>query len=118
MTRVTSKRIETPSVQGEGSFIVVKPVSYSMAKKARSYIANKQAVAKDQEKVVEEETKFTEDMIFSSLVNWNWTDDAGEPLPLPRKSEDLDLLTMEEVDLIVKSITGMQVQEKNSVSGS
>lgn len=118
MTRVTSKRIETPSVQGEGSFIVVKPVSYSMRKKARSYISNKQVVAKDQGNVFDEELKLTEEMIFTSVVEWNWTDDAGEPLPLPRKSEDLDLLTIDEVDLIVKSITGMQVQEKNSVSGS
>jgi hypothetical protein len=120
MTRVTSKRIETKDLQGEGSYIVVKPVSYSTAKKARAFVLNVPGDnQKARSKQAEDEIQFTEKMIFESIVEWNWTGDDDQPLPIPRKTEDLDALTVEEVNFIVQSITGMTgTQAKNSESGS
>ena len=120
MTRVTSKRIETTNLQGEGSFIVVKPVSYSTAKKARAFLFVEGGnTTEEKQGLADEQTQFTEKMIFESVVSWNWTDDENNPLPIPRKTEDLDALTVEEVNFIVQSITGMTgTQEKNLESGS
>lgn len=113
MPRVTGKRIDSKEFQGEGSFVVLRPLPWKAAKEARKFIAvgnvSSRTDISDEEKEqrIEAESNFTEDMIFRSVVEWNWTDDNGAPLPVPRKQEDLELLTMDEVSFLVESIIGL-----------
>jgi hypothetical protein len=113
MARIASKRIDTTDLQGEGSYILLKPVSYKVAKEARYFmivgdVKGRVDMTDDQKDAhMKRESELTEEMIFNSVIGWNWQDENGVDLPLPRKSEDLDLLTADEVGFIVTSITSM-----------
>lgn len=123
MARVTSKRIETIDLQGEGSFIVVKPVGWKTAKKINEFLimgnVEVRADMSDPEKKkhIEEETALTEQVLFSSIVEWNWADENGTALPIPRTTDDLDLLTVEEVQFLLSSVTGKNGDLKKLESG-
>lgn len=124
MTRVTSKRIETKDLQGEGSFIVVKTVGWKTAKRINEFLimGNVELRAdmtnEQKKKHVDEETALTEQILFSSIVDWNWADENNNALPIPRTTDDLDLLTVEEVQFLLSSVTGKNGDLKNSESGS
>lgn len=125
MPRVTSKRIDTTSLQGEDSYIVIRPVSWKTAKQARAFLAigdvSLRTDMTNQQKVdhMAQESALTEECLFTSVVEWNWADESGKPLPVPRKTEDLDLLTSEEVQFLLSVSTGASVSTdlKNSESG-
>lgn len=125
MARVTSKKVDTKDLQGEGSFVEYKPVSWKTAKQARMFLAigdvsNRVDMTDEQkQRHMEQETALTEECLFGSIVAWNWADENNNPLPIPRKAEDLDLLTGEEVNFLLSLTTqAPQADLKNSVSGS
>lgn len=124
MTRVTSKRIETTNLQGEGSFIIVKTVGWKTAKKINEFLSIGNVMSRadmtneQKKKHVDEETALTEQILFSCIVDWNWADETGVPLPIPMNTEDLDLLTVDEVQFLLSSVTGKNGDLKNSESGS
>lgn len=125
MPRVTSKKIETKDLQGEGSYVVLRKMSYGDTKQSMKFLAlgdvSQREDMSSEEKLskMNEEAAFTESMIFNGVVEWNWSDENGNALPVPRKAEDLDKLTMEEVSFLVTALTTIpESVAKNSESGS
>ena len=120
--RVTIHQIPTPDLQGDDSYIQVKPLPYSVARQIRKFddpTRRAELSAAERDAWNAEEIQLTEQMIFESLVGWNWGDDEGNTLPLPRSRDDLDKLTSNEVLFIVLAITGRTPAEaKNSTGGS
>ncbi len=125
MPRVTSKRIDTKDLQGEGSFIVVRKVGWKQAKEVNKYLGvgdvslRDDMTSEEKEKHINEEVRMTEDVLCNAVVEWNWSDEAGNPLPVPRSTADLDLLLAEEVAFILDAALGKSESDsKNSGSGS
>ena len=110
--RVTTRRIETPELQGEESYIEVKLISFGMSRQIRVFeMLGNARVRNDLKpdeigKLVDQESKLTENVIFDHLLGWNWVNDNGEPLPLPKTSGDLDKLTLDEIFFILNCIKG------------
>ena len=102
--RNNTRRISTPDLQGEDSFVVLKMMGYGVSREA----------LQTGDKSSEEQLAVTDKLIVDSLVDWNWVGDDGLPLPLPKNPDDLDRLTNEEAAFLIKAITGIGVaQAKN-----
>jgi hypothetical protein len=100
----------TTDLQGEGSFVTVRRMKYGEKKQFKA--------------VVREEFRKTagelgegplEDRICGHVIAWNWTDEEGKTLPLPKDDpEVLDRLTEEEVLFLTQAIMGsVETDAKN-----
>jgi len=92
------KQHETPDLQGEGSYVKMTLVKVGEVRKLRS-----------REKTEEDFNSFEEglELLSAHIVEWNWVDDEGEPLPSPlNNSEVLDMLTDEEATHLVQLLMG------------
>ena len=98
MRQVKIRRIPTENLQGPESYVVVRSPKWGLLRKAQ-----KESKASDAAAGI----TFAEEIIVKSVLEWNWTDDNGDPLPLPKDEpsvlEDLDA---EEVAFLVEKITG------------
>lgn len=45
------------------------------------------------------------DKVAAQIVEWNWTDDDGQALPLPKSGADLEQLLSEETAFLLNSAT-------------
>jgi len=109
--RVTNRRIPTPELQGTDSYIEVREISYKIRKQLGQIEALTTGKAPATEEQLQQAYKFVDDLILSNLAGWNWVDDVGEPMPLPKTPDDLDRLTMHEAEFIVGSIKGKSAAE-------
>jgi hypothetical protein len=112
MPRVTSRRIETPELQGEGSFVLFRKLSWKASKEARRFMmigdvrARTDLTVEEIDKMLAEEEKLTIELVSTGVLQWNWQDEDGKPLPLPKKTADLDILNADEVAFLVKCSAG------------
>jgi hypothetical protein len=95
--------LDSAAVQGEGSFVELKAPGWGAA---RQFIMGGDAAGNEQERGL----AMMEAMLPLCVVQWNWTGDDGQPLPLPA---DVDALTMDEVLYLVPHISAMLAPEKN-----
>ena len=103
--RKSVKRHDTVEVQGEGSYVVTSGVKVREIRRIRE-------LAED-----EDFNEFEGGIALLSrhIVEWNWVDDDGQPLPLPKDSPNvIDELTEEEAELLVGLLIGTA---KNSKGG-
>lgn len=99
------KRVTTEKVQGEGSYIDLRPIKWGTAKRFDKL----QGENGNQQKRTEE----TDKLVIESILGWNWKDDDGNPLPLPKDDESvIDDLTIDEMVLIMNAIMP-EVASKN-----
>lgn len=112
MPRITSKRVETPDLQGEGSYVVFRRISHGAAQKARRFIMfgdvreRADLTVEQIDEMLKEEDELTLELVLNGVLEWNWQDENGNPLPLPKNSDDLDTMTAEEVHFIVTCCAG------------
>jgi hypothetical protein len=116
--RQTTRRIASDEVQGEGSYVTLRAMSYGFVRDA-----GRQAVFDSDGKPrtdasLDEQLKVFDKLIIDSIVEWNWVDDKGEPLPVPTVSDDLDRLMNTEIKFLMDHIKLRGDKDtKNSVSG-
>lgn len=80
----TSWKVGTESVQGEGSWVQLRGTTVGEQKAARAG-------------ELEDDT-----LIQEHVLAWNWVDDAGNDLPLPKDEPGIvDTLTADEARVIV-----------------
>jgi len=104
--RKSTNRIESEEVQGEGSYVIFRSLLVEEVRKARGI--------KDDDDTFE----LGMDNITNHIVEWNWVDEDGEPLPLP--SDDpgiMDKLTVDEVNFLANNLTVGGIDVKNSKRG-
>lgn len=95
-----AKRVPSDAVQGEGSWIEV--VGLTLGETKRIAAATEANGGNSSAQV-----ELTEQHIREHLVNWNWLDNNGDPLPLPKDDAAvLDRLYIEEITFISKAIIG------------
>lgn len=118
MPRVTSRRVETPELQGEGSFVVFRKLSHGAVKEVRRFMVigdvkeRKDLTVEQIDEMITKEETLTLELVSNGIVEWNWQDDAGNPLPIPKTTEDLDKMTDEEVQYIVMGCIGQLPQDQ------
>ena len=93
--RQNVRTVDCSDVQGEGAYAKVKSLKWGQIRALAQ--VTKDGVA-DIDKVTP--------LLVDSVVEWNWVDDGGQPLPLPKDDASVvDDLTDEE---ITKLLTGMK----------
>jgi len=89
-----NKRVDCKAVQGDGAYMLIQPLTFGERKSGISV-----------------------DALLSRIVEWNWTDWEGNPLPLPHNDEARDLLTDAEVEFILAQfrlvLRGQESDAKN-----
>ena len=118
--RQNTIRLETPDLQGEGSFVVLRRLSWERRQKAQELLAD--AAGGTLPRTAEDLTltlgflqsnrKFTEDLLLECVVAWNWVGDDGQALPLP-KDGGLALLSEAEVQFLLLALQPSVEKTKN-----
>lgn len=97
--RMTVKKYATEEVQGAGSYVKLSAIKVKEIKALR-----KRANDQDSEFDV---FGMGMSLVAEHVLDWNWVDDDGEPLPAPQESpEVLDELTSDEANLIARLLMG------------
>ncbi len=95
--RVSVVKYETDEVQGEGSYVVLSALKVKEIRALR-------------QKGKDDETDAFEgglEILAKHVVDWNWVDDDGKPLDLPKDNSDvIDELTNEEAELLSELLIG------------
>jgi len=79
-----NRRIDSSKVQGEGSYVIIASPTFGELREL--------SIPVDLEKRSQEEQfDFSKQMLSLSIVEWNWVDDEGNPLALPKD----DISTLE-----------------------
>lgn len=91
-------KVTSEDVQGEGSFVVLKAITYGEGKRLRKALKDMD----DDEKQAENDK-----LLVAHVHEWNWVDDEDEALPqLKDDPAVLDLLTAQEVNFIGEALKG------------
>ncbi len=122
--RVSTNKVPTVELQGEDSYVIVSAVKTKEIKETRRLSLRAEKAQKEVEKrrKAGEEVEDLEpfdgfaaglEMIQRHLLEWNWVDDDGVPLPQPKGNpEVLDELTVKEVTFLANLLTGEE-ESKN-----
>lgn len=97
------KRIDSEAVQGKGSYVVVKALTWAERKRF-----NEARAAADFDSDAE-----TERILSKYIVEWNWTDIDEEPLPAPDSPGIWDSLTIEEIEFLTEVLFENSKYQKN-----
>lgn len=89
-------RVSTAHLQGEGSYVELRPPKWGLLRE----LQQAQATGGDGASAA-----FAERLIAACVTDWNWTDDQGQALPLPRQApEVIQELDVGEVAFLVEEI--------------
>lgn len=101
--RKTVKRFETEDLQGEDSYVVITGLKVKEVKALRKLDSDD-----DDFDAFEGGLNF----IRQHVLDWNWVDDLGEPLPTPKEDPDVVYeLTNEESEFLANIISGGETEE-------
>ena len=99
--RKAGTRIDTTAVQGEGSYVILRRLTVGEIKTLRR--------DKDTDKF-----DLTEEMVRAHIVEWNWCDEGGNPLPQPGEHPEVfDQVTDEELAFLAEQVSGNAEARKN-----
>lgn len=129
---------KSEEVQGDDSFVKLRQLKYgdskARAKEATALdarqkeieaILNSDAVKgkseselaklrKELETIGEKQAAMGDQLMIDHIAEWNWVDDEGKPLPLPKTNpEVIDELMNEEIRFLTRAITGDSEDRKN-----
>jgi hypothetical protein len=93
--------IDCEEVQGEGAYAKFKRPSWLDIRQASDQEGEDRSTALEALKAL--------------LIEWNWVDDDGEPLPLPSEDPDVfDRMPWQEVNFLITELNNInQEDEKN-----
>lgn len=121
--RQGSVRVPSDDVQGEGSFVVVRKIGYAQKQLASRMLADACGgrLPRRPDEAEERFTAstefltgnddFTRQLLTENVLAWNWVDDDGQALPLPRAGGVIERLTDDEVTFLARAIQGQQPAE-------
>lgn len=104
-TRKSTFQVSSDVVQGEGSYVLFHQLSFGTVMEAVQKQGATANPASDKE--------FTQKLLRDAIIEWNWVDDSGAPLPTPAKGLAIENLLTSEIMWLVEQITG-KAQAKNS----
>lgn len=102
--RLSKRRILSDAIQGEGSYVVITRLSVGDVKALRMQ-------RKDSD-IDPYEANLS--LIASHVLEWNWVDYDGNPLPNPQENpEVVDTLSQDEADFLSDAVAGTVQDSKN-----
>jgi len=108
--RKQSVRADTADAQGEGSYVVIrrlKGVEAYEYSDASATLKDKPSAAAYWQMV---------QCLGRLVVGWNWVDDEGKPLPLPKDDPAvLEMLSVDEINAIAEATQSMFVNEPETI---
>ena len=101
------RKIASAEIQGDDSYVVVKPMTYGEQKAFR-----------DRMRQLEDEPDALElegcKLLAEWVIDWNWVDEEGETLAKPEGNpEIIDTLLSHEVKFLIDTLSGDQEELKN-----
>jgi len=107
--RQSVKKHNSAEVQGEGSFVVTTAVKVKEIRQIRKNAADPDF----------DDFEGGVALLANHIIEWNWVDDEGKPLPCPKEDPQVvDELTNEESEFLVNLLMGNKGEAKNSPSES
>jgi hypothetical protein len=118
--RQNTLRLETPQLQGDGSFVTLRRLSWERQQEAQRLLAegNGGTLPRDGAEMsvtaefLRTNEAWTREILAESVINWNWVDDAGQPMPLPVDG-GIPLLSLDEVLFLLRTLQPSREQQKN-----
>lgn len=108
--------VPSDAVQGPDSFVKVRAVTHGKAQEIKR-LAVAVATAENDEERVRLQKALEEagvQLILDHIFDWNWVNEAGEPLPLPKSNPAiLDELLERETDFLDNAVAGTTKAPKN-----
>ncbi len=102
--RKSVRRYESPDVQGDDSWIEISRLTVGEARVINEH--------RDKDDLDAFEAVLP--IYQKHIVGWNWVDDDGEPLPLPKDDPDVvDQLTDLEFEFVANCLSGDRDEQKN-----
>lgn len=100
--RVSVVKHDTEEVQGEGSYVVL-----SALKVKEIRVLRQQAKSEGEDKGAVDPFEGGLEILSAHIIDWNWVDDDGDLLPLPKDSPDVvGELTNDEAEFLSNLLTG------------
>lgn len=97
-------RVDSTAVQGEGAYVVLRKLTVGEIKTMRNEAGKEDA----------DTFTLSDDIIRARIVEWNWCDESGAPLPQPREHPEVcDSLTDDEFAFLAEAIAGSAEARKN-----
>ena len=104
-SRKSTIRINAESVQGDDAYVVLRRLTVGEIKGAMQAPDDEDGLASFQRALK---------MYHDHVVEWNWVDDAGEPLPqLKDDPAIVDMLTDAETLFLGRALAGSEQELKN-----
>lgn len=94
--RLLTIRVDASKVQGEGAYVDWRRLTWGERRDTREQSTQLEG---------EESVEYLLGFVASHIAGWNWTDDQGQPLPLPQSAADLEKLFVEEIDFLLRTAT-------------
>ena len=93
--RRSTVKLDSSSVQGDGSYVEFRKFTYG----ERNALRDKFAELRKEEKL-DAIRNASMDLVIERLVGWDWADEDSKPLELPKEYSDLDALMEDEFDFL------------------
>lgn len=109
--RLSAKRYDSDAVQGEGSYVVLmRPNMRQMKEVMSANKANGHTPTEEERNLANLEAAIK--LVGELLIEWNWVDEEGKALPLPRKDKKImESLTDLEVNFLAGLLNPNQAEE-------
>lgn len=102
------KKLDSAVVQGAGSYVAIRPLLWQeMRTIQKKWSPSKSDQTEDAATAAADEDANTTQVLADVVMEWNWTDNEGKALPLPRTDKAiLQRLTTDEVRFLIEAIIG------------
>lgn len=97
---VKRKRVDSEQVQGEGSWFEYKPLTIGYRREMAAGPGLTQL-------------EYNAKIVTDHVLDWNWSDEDGKPLPKPSTEDFVNSLNDDELLFIVAQIIGSEGELKN-----
>lgn len=115
-------RVPSDAVQGEDSWVLLRRIAWEKQQDAQRKLAQAAGGELSQDGVqgvrvttefLDLNADFTRDLLRQCVVDWNWVDDDGQPLPAPHDPAAIGALNVDEVQFIVRALQPKPDELKN-----
>lgn len=120
--RQRSQRVSSEVVQGKGSYVIVRRLTLDEARQYQQEASSEYEVNDDlsdaenkalQAAFNEAREVRSRELLSRFIIEWDWVDDDGNPLPQPKTDPDVFLkLTDLEFQFLSRCLTDMSELEK------
>jgi len=109
--RQREKKVPSEDVMGEDSYVIVRSPKYENIVKAIEMTSEEEQEGNSRAQQLAQ-MKFGEDLLEECIVEWNWVDDDGKPMPQYGNGTKATDLSLSEVTFLLDKILGDSRRKK------